>query len=134
MASYQLFRLASEPFPKITSTATTSQAAHQYFRTMSETVVIAAASAYSLKISKWVTGSGTTVAAFATGQGYNNLCINGVLQQTGLYTIGATSVVITPTSPLTLHKGYPITLQTYNAAASMAITVSELASSLVAIP
>lgn len=130
MATYQLFRLASESFPNIS--ATTSQVAHQYFLTMTATVVIDAASAYSLKISKWVTGSGTTVAAFATGQGYNSLSINGVLQQSGLYAVGGPSVVITPTAPLTLHKGYPITLQTYNANA--AVVVSALVSSLVAIP
>ena len=56
---------------------------------MSATVVIAAASAFSLKISTWVTGSGTSVGAFATGQGYNSLCINGVLQQSGLYSVVA---------------------------------------------
>lgn len=130
MATYQLFKLASENFPSIS--ATTSQVAHEYFHTMSATVVIAAASAYSLLISTWVTGSGTTVAAFATGQGYNSLSINGVLQQSGLYTIGATSVVITPTSAMTLRQGYPVTLETYNANA--AVTVSALVSSLVAIP
>ncbi len=130
MATYQLFKLASETFPSIS--ATTSQVVHEYFHTMSATVVIAAASAFSLKISTWVTGSGTTVGAFATGQGYNSLCINGVLQQSGLYSVVASSVVITPTSPLTLHQGYPVTLETFNADA--AVVVSALASSQIAIP
>lgn len=130
MATYQLFKLASETFPSIS--ATTSQVSHEYFHTMSATVVIAAASAFSLKISTWVTGSGTTVGSFATGQGYNSLSINGVLQQSGLYAVGATSVVITPTSSLTLRLGAPVTLETFNANA--AVVVSALASSLVAIP
>ena len=130
MATYQLFKLASETFPSIS--ATTSQVVHEYFHTMSATVVIAAASAFSLKISTWVTGSGTTVGAFATGQGYNSLCINGVLQQSGLYSVVASSVVITPTSSLTLHQGYPVTLETFNADA--AVVVSALASSQIAIP
>lgn len=130
MATYQLFRLANEQFPKISGT--TSQAAHEYFYTVSATRVIAAGSAYSIKISKWVTGSGTTVANFATGQGMNSLSINGVLQQSGLYAVGATSVVITPTASLTLKKSYPITLQTYNAKAG--VVVSAHPSSLVAIP
>ena len=130
MAVYQLFKLASEQFPRISGTS--SQVMHEYFHTMSATVVIAAGSAYSIQISKWVTGSGTTVANFATGQGYRSLNVNGVLQQSGLYTVGATSVVITPTSSLTLGAAHVITLETYNANA--AVTVSALASSLVAIP
>jgi hypothetical protein len=130
VAVYQLFKLASEQFPKISGT--TSQVAHQYFHTMSATVALSAAIAYSIKISKWVTGSGTTVANFATGQGLNSLSINGVLQQSGLYSVGATSVTITPSASMTLKKAYPITLLTYNAKAG--VKVSAVPSSLIAIP
>lgn len=126
----QLFKIASETFPNIS--ATTSQAANAYFRTMTATVVIAANSAYSIRVSRWVKGNGNAATAFATGQGYNSLCINGVLQQSGLYSVGANSVVITPTSAMTLHNGYPITLATYNAKA--AVVVSALATSQIAIP
>jgi hypothetical protein len=127
----QLFRLASEGFPSIS--ATTSQVAHAYFRTMSSTVPILAGSAYSLEVSTWFDGDGTAASVFATGQGLSLLSINGVLQQPGLYAINAGAVVVTPVGgAITLVSGYPITLQTYNANA--AITVSAMVSSLVAIP
>ena len=99
---------------------------------MTATVVITGGVGYSLTIAKWVTGSGTTVANFATGQGMNSLSINGVLQQSGLYTVGSTSLVITPTASMTLHNGYPITLQTYNAKAGVVVSAHQ--SSLIAIP
>lgn len=127
----QLFKLASESFPSIS--ATTSQVAHAYFRTMSSTVPIASGSAYSLQVSTWFDGDGTSASAFATGQGLNLLSINGVLQQPGLYAITSGAVVITPAAGgISLTSGYPITLQTFNANA--AITVSALATSLIAIP
>lgn len=127
----QLFRLASEPFPSIS--ATTSQLANAYFRTMSSTVPIASGIAYSLEVSRWFDGDGTSATAFATGQGLNLLSINGVLQQPGLYAITSDAVVITPAAGgFTLISGYPVTLQTYNANA--AVVVSALASSLIAIP
>lgn len=127
----QLFRLASESFPSIS--ATTSQLANAYFRTMSSTVPIASGSAYSLEVSTWFDGDGTSATAFVTAQGLNLLSINGVLQQPGLYAINSGAVVITPAAGgITLVSGYPITLQSYNANA--AVVVSALASSLVAIP
>ena len=127
----QLFKLASEAFPSISSTS--SQTANAYFLTMSSTVPIASGSAYSLTLSRWTNGSGTSATALATGQGLNLLSINGVLQQPGLYTISSGAVVITPSAGgISLTSGYPITLQTYNA--SIAITVSALVSSLIAIP
>lgn len=127
----QLFRLASESFPSIS--ATTSQLANAYFRTMSSTVPIASGSAYSLEVSTWFDGDGTSATAFVTAQGLNLLSINGVLQQPGLYAINSGAVVITPAAGgITLISGYPITLQSYNANA--AVVVSALASSLVAIP
>jgi hypothetical protein len=127
----QLFRLASEAFPDISGSS--SQVANAYFKTMSTTVPIASGSAYSLAVSTWTDGDGTSATAFVTGQGLNLLSINGVLQQPGLYTISSGAVVITPsTGGISLTSGYPITLQTYNAVA--AITVSALVSSLIAIP
>ncbi|MFA5676359.1 MAG: DUF4183 domain-containing protein [Christensenellales bacterium] len=127
----QLFRLASEPFPSISGA--TSQLANAYFRAMSSTVPIASGSAYSLEVSTWFTGDGTTATAFATDQGLNLLSINGVLQQPGLYEINSDAVVITPSvGGFTLISGYPITLQTYNA--NTEITVETSVSSFVAIP
>lgn len=127
----QLFRLASEPFPTISST--TSQAANAFFRTVSSTVDIASGSAFSLEVSTWFDGDGVSATAFPTAQGLNLLSVNGVLQQPGLYTITSDAVVITaPVDGITLVSGYPITLQTYNA--DVEITVSALVSSLIAIP
>lgn len=100
---------------------------------MSSTVPIASGSAYSLEVSTWFDGDGTSATAFVTAQGLNLLSINGVLQQPGLYAINSGAVVITPAAGgITLISGYPITLQSYNANA--AVVVSALASSLVAIP
>lgn len=128
----QLFRLASEPFPSIS--AATSQIANAYFRTISSTVEIESGSAFSLEVSTWLEGDGTTATAFPTAQGLNLLSVNGVLQQSGLYTITSDAVVITgpENGGLTLISGYPITLQTYNA--DVEVVVSALVSSLVAIP
>lgn len=128
----QLFKLASEIFPAIS--ATTSQTARAYFRTMSVTVAVASGVHYSIRASKWQTGStGAAAGGFSTAQGLNLLSINAVLQQPGLYAINATGVVITgPTGGITLKSSYPLTLQTYNAKA--AVTTSALASSRVAIP
>jgi hypothetical protein len=130
----QLFRLASESFPSITSTSTTSQLAQAFFRTMSADVTAVSGVAYSLAVTTWFDGDGTGSTAFPTGQGLTSLCINGVLQQPGLYTVNADAVVITAASSFVLVGGYPVTLQTYNVNASMSVVVSALASSLVAIP
>jgi hypothetical protein len=100
---------------------------------MSSTVPIASGSAYSLEVSTWFNGDGTTATAFATDQGLNILSINGVLQQPGLYEINSDAVVITPSDGgFTLISGYPITLQTYNA--NVEVVVETLVSSLIAIP
>jgi len=108
----QLFKLAGEPMPSIT----TSQAKYQYFHTLSATKVIASGSVFSLKVSTWFNNTGAAPAAFVTGQANQSLCINGVLQQSGLYSVVSTAVRITaPASGLPWHNGYPFTLETYNA-------------------
>lgn len=127
----QLFKLASEDFPNIS--ATTSQVARAYFRTMSSTVAVASGIAYSLQASTWVDSDGAEVTGFTTGQGLNILSVNAVLQQPGLYAINTGAVVITgPVSGISLTSGTPVTLQTYNANAG--VVVSALASSQIAIP
>jgi hypothetical protein len=126
----QLFKLASESFPSLS--AVTSQVAHAYFRLISANLDLSAGIAYSFSVSLWFNGDGTSASVFATGQGYNSLCINGVLQMPGLYSIGADAVVITPSSAWTLEIGKTITLQTYNANAT--VTYTAPATSLVAIP
>ena len=128
----QLFKLASEAFPNISST--TSQAAHAYFRTVSTGgISIATGVNYSLEVSTWDLSNGNSATIFATGQGSTSLCVNGILQQPGLYTVNTGAVVITPVdSAVSINSGTPITLQTYNT--SVSVTVSTLASTLIAIP
>lgn len=128
----QLFKLASEAFPTIS--ATTSQVAHAYYRTMSATVPITAGGDFSLEVSTWVKETGNAATRFATGQGLSLLSINGVLQQPGLYSITSGAVVITgPAGGISLTSSYPITLQTFNV--DTAITMAPLAlSTRIAIP
>ena len=108
----QLFKLASEPMPSIT----TSQAQFDYFHTLSATKAIASGSVFSLKVSTWFNNAGTVPTAFVTGQANESLSINGVLQQSGLYSVVSTAVRLTaPVGGVTLRNGYPFTLETYNA-------------------
>jgi hypothetical protein len=111
----QLFKLAGRPIPKIT----TSQANRDYFYTVT---AVGSATHYlhsvtiSILAAKWVKGNGDTVSAFATGEGKECLEINGVMQQSGLYLVKSTAIdLLPPVDGLTLEKGYPITLQSFNA-------------------
>ena len=107
----QLFRLASEPMPSIE----TSQARYEYFHTLSATKTVVSGSVFSLKVSTWLNSAGSAPTAFKTGQANQSLCVNGVLQQSGLYTVHSTALRITaPVGGLTFHNGYPFTLETYN--------------------
>lgn len=115
----QLFKLAHEPMPSIT----TSQAKHEYFHTLSETKAIASGAVFSLKVSTWLNSAGNVPTAFKTNQADNSLCINGVLQQAGLYTIHSTALRITaPAGGVTFHKSYPFTLESYNSKAIVSTT------------
>lgn len=125
----QLFKLASEKWPSISGT--TSQAVHQYFHTFSATNTYGSGSDISLAVGLWFTNTGGTTTAFATNQGMTNLCINGVLQQPGLYTVEAAKVTIVPPVGGLKMEGYPLTLQTYNANAGVVVSTVK---SRVAIP
>ena len=125
----QLFKLASEQWPSIS--ATTSQTSNQYFHTFSRTHSYTNGTSISLGVATWFKNDGSPAAAFAVGQGAQSLCINGVLQQTSLYAITTTKVtLIAPAGGFKL-KGYPITLETYNAKASVVVSA---VNSVVAIP
>ena len=140
----QLFKLASEVFPNISATAsataTMSQAVNAYFRTVSAGgITITASGVFSLVATSWVDQNGSGVESFATAQGLNQLFSNGVLQQPSLYTVGTGAVQLnTSATPLSIQSGTPLTLQTYNARATVgvtvSVTVSALASSRIAIP
>lgn len=105
---------------------TTSQADFGYFYTWTgvlSSTHFASGVSVSLLAANWVKGNGSAVSAFATGAGKQDLEINGVMQQSGLYSVAATKVdLISPAGGLTLEKGYPITLQSYNAAAFVSTT------------
>lgn len=112
----QLLKLASRPMPKIT----TSQVNRDYFYTwtgvLSSTTFVAGTSV-SLTAGDWFHGSGvgSPVSGFVTGEGKECLEINGIMQQSGLYSVTTGAIVlIAPADGLTLHKGYPITFQSYD--------------------
>jgi hypothetical protein len=119
----KLFKLASRPMPSIT----TSQADLNYFYTWTgvlSSTHFASGVSVTLLAANWVKGNGSAVSAFATGAGKQELEINGVMQQSGLYSVAATKVdLISPAGGgLTLESGYPITLQSYNAATFVSTT------------
>lgn len=121
----QLFRLASSPMSKIS--ATTSQAAFQYFHNWSRsyTHIVSTVVVTLHALSTWFKGNGTTLTGtgFKTGASSNVLSINGVMQQSGLYTIAAGSITLTaPAGGLTFNYREPITLQTYNANSTLVIS------------
>ena len=109
--SLQLFRLAS-----VTPVATNTN--YAYFRMpLSESITVAATDSYTLIKSSWYYGDGNTVTGFATATGYN-LCINGVLQQSGLYTVNVDSSVklVAPTGGISIPESAVITLQAIDTA------------------
>lgn len=120
----KLFKLASRPLPKIA----TSQVNLEYFYTWTgnlSATTFTKDTSISLLAANWAHGSGTgsPVSAFATGAGKQDLEINGVMQQAGLYTVTGTKVTLkAPTGGLTLEKGYPITLESYNSRAVLSTT------------
>ncbi len=110
--SVKLFKLASTA-PTISDTT--------YFLTLSAAVTVAVNSHYTILRSRWFTGSGGTAASGAlttNANGYYNLCINGVLQQSALYTITtSTSKVVlnnTGTATYTIPRSAPLTLSLAN--------------------
>jgi hypothetical protein len=105
----QLFRLASV-------TPVTTNTNYAYFRMpLSESINVAATDSYTLRRSTWYYGNGNTVTGYVTATGYN-LCINGVLQQSGLYTVavGSSVKLIAPAGGLSIPEGAVITLQALN--------------------
>lgn len=124
MAYLQLLRLAGEPLPSIT----TSNASYEYFRTPTTTSIhvvgTSVAVSYTLELSDWVYGNGNSVTGFQTGTAGYSLCINGVLQQSSLYSVTATNVtLIAPASvSINIPRNAPITLETFNAATIVSTT------------
>ena len=124
MAYLQLLRLASEPMPSIT----TSNASYEYFHTPSTASINVAgtsvAVSYTLDLSDWVYGNGDSVTGFQIGTAGYSLCINGVLQQSSLYSVTSTNVtLIAPASvSINIPRNAPITLDTFNSVTIMSTT------------
>lgn len=100
----KLFRLAG---------GTVALADTSYFYSLTADLTVSSGTSYSLTATDWIGGSGTAVSTFATGtNGYYNLCINGVLQQTGIYTVQASRVkLVASGTDLVIPDSAPITLQ-----------------------
>jgi len=107
MAIKKLFQLASTtPVDTLTDT--------NYFYTVTAAIPIASGSNFALLRTKWSTGSGAIPTTFGVrSNGYYNLFINGVLQQSVLYSVVPTSNVhlLNPgTGSYTVPQSAPITL------------------------
>lgn len=106
MAIKKLFQLAATaPVETLTDT--------NYFYTVTASIPVASGSNFSLQRTKWSTGSGGIPASFAAkSNGYYNLFINGVLQQSILYSVTPTSIhLLNPgTGTYTVPQSAPITL------------------------
>jgi hypothetical protein len=98
----QLFRLASA-----NEVATNKS----YFSKLSTSITVASSASYSISKARWSTGSGGVPASFATvANGYYNLEINGVLQQSSFYTVGTNSVKLHLSTAFSIPQSAPITL------------------------
>lgn len=107
MAIKKLFKLAATtPVVSLTDT--------NYFYTVTAPITLPANASFVLSKSKWSNGAGTTPASFAAkSNGYYNMFINGVLQQSVMFTVntisavhlinaGSASVTIPASTPITL--------------------------------
>lgn len=124
MAYLQLLRLAGETLPDIT----TSNALFEYFRkpttTSIDVVGTTVAVSRTLGLSQWYYGNGASATGFKTGTAGYSLNINGVLQQSSLYSVTAGKVTLIAPASGSIHipKNAPITLQTYNATTIVSTT------------
>jgi hypothetical protein len=108
----QLFKLAATN-ASITATS--------YFYKRSTAITVTSVN-FSIQKANWIKGNGsavgTGVLTLATN-GYYNLFINGVLQQSSLYSVGAGGVVLTgATAAYTISASSPFTLTVANSAPS----------------
>lgn len=98
----KLFRLASSP-----EIATNKS----YFTVLSVSVTGAVSTSYSISKARWSTGSGAVPTSFPTvSNGYYNLAINGVLQQSSFYTVATNSVKLHLSAAFNIPQSAPITL------------------------
>lgn len=107
MAIKKLFKLAA-------TTPIVSLADTNYFYTVTAPVTLAANASAQLSRTKWSTGAGTVPASFATkSNGYYNMFINGVLQQSVMFSVVTNSnvhLINAGTASVTIPASTPITL------------------------
>lgn len=124
MPYLQLLRLAGETLPDIT----TSNALFEYFHKPITTSLDigggATAASYTLGLSQWFYGSGASATGFKTGMPGYSMNINGVLQQSSLYSVSSDKVKLIAPANKSIHipKNAPITLQTYKATTIVSTT------------
>lgn len=98
---------------KLAATAPAISDANYYY-TVTAAITVAAGSSFALSRTKWSTGSGAAPASFpARSNGYYNLNVNGVLQQSVFYSVKTASDIhlLNPgTASYTIPQSAPITL------------------------
>lgn len=101
----QLFHLAA---------TTAAETNNNYFYKKNAKITVSTAAGFSIKKSIWLKGNGSAVGsgAFATAaNGYYNLFINGVLQQSALFNVSASRVLLNKISvKYTIAASSPLTL------------------------
>lgn len=107
MAIKKLFKLAATtPVVSLTDT--------NYFYTVTAPVTLAANASAQLSRTKWSNGAGATPASFASkSNGYYNMFINGVLQQSVMFSVVTNSnvhLINAGTASVTIPTSTPITL------------------------
>lgn len=118
----KLFKLA------MTATTTTSAVPTVYRYFYQATGIISTTSFFILK-SKFVKDNGSAATALQTrtsNNGYYLLFVNGELQQSGIYTVGAagSGLTIAATAAITIPASGVVSLSTTNFAPSSTTTVS----------
>lgn len=101
----QLFHLAA---------TSAGETANNYFYKKNAKITVSTAAGFSIKKSIWLKGNGSAVGtgAFATAtNGYYNLFVNGVLQQSALFGVNSARVVLNKISvKYTIAASSPLTL------------------------
>ncbi|MCI1965850.1 MAG: DUF4183 domain-containing protein [Oscillospiraceae bacterium] len=101
----QFFKLASSS-PSITD--------DNFYYTVTAAITVASGASFQLSRTNWSTGSGGTPASFpSVSNGYYNMVVNGVLQQSIFYSVNTASNIhlLNPgTGSYTIPQSAPITL------------------------
>jgi len=118
--SRTLFKLAISATDVVNTYPTVSN----YFYKM--TAAYSGTAALTISAGKFLNDNNSTVTSFTekTSQGYYLLFVNGVLQQTNLYTVASLQLTINTGTAISLLISTPITLTTTNFVSSSALTIN----------